>query len=98
MQVATGHYVNVFDVMGADVLLILNEPNSAPLPEEVGLLEAAVAKAIRGHVCADRDELEIILENLIENMKCECTSYGFQVIVKRLPRLWVKEYSDLQDQ
>ena len=96
MQVAAGHYVNVFDVMGADVLLILNEPNSAPLPEEVGLFEAAMAEAIRGHVGAERDELEVVLENLVGNLKCECTSYGFQVIVKRLPRIGAKEYSVFQ--
>lgn len=87
MQVATGHYVNVFDVMGTDVLLILNEPNSEPLPEEVGLLEAAMAKAIRDHVGADRDQLEAILTDLVENFRCECTRFGFQMIVKRLPRL-----------
>lgn len=98
MQVATGHYVNVFDVMGADVLLILNEPNGAPLPEEVGMLESVIAKAIRGHIGANGEQMVSILNEAVENTKCECIAYGFQVIVRYMPRLGVKEYSDLQDQ
>ena len=98
MQVATGHYVNVFDVMGADVLLILNEPNGAPLPEEVGLLEAVMAKAIRGHVGANGQQMVAILNKAVENTKCECIAYGFQIIVRYLPRLGVKEYSVFQDE
>lgn len=98
MQVATGHYVNVFDVMGADVLLILNEPNSAPLPEEVGMLEAVMAGAIRGHVGANGQQMVAILNEAVENTKCECIAYGFQIIVRYLPRISATEYSNFQDE
>lgn len=98
MQVATGHYVNVFDVMGADVLLILNEPNGAPLPEEVGLLEAVMANAIRGHVGANGQQMVAILNEAVENTKCECIAYGFQIIVRYMPHFGVKEYSVFQDE
>ena len=98
MQAATGYYVNVFDVMGADVLLILNEPNGAPLPEEVGLLEAVTAEAIRCHVGANGAQMVAILNEAIENAKCECTAFGFQIIVRYMPRIGVGKYSDLQDQ
>lgn len=98
MQVATGHYVNVFDVMGADVLLILNEPNGAPLPEEVGMLEAVMARAIRGHVGANGQQMVAILNDAVENTKCECIAYGFQIIVRYLPRIGAAEYSNFQDE
>lgn len=98
MQVATGHYVNVFDVMGADVLLILNEPNGAPLPEEVGLIEAVMAETIRSHVSANGQQMVAILNEAVENTKCECVAYGFQIIVRYLPRIGAAEYSNLQDE
>ena len=98
MLVTTGHYLNVFDVIGADVLLIFNEPNCEPLPEEIGLLEVVIADAIRNHVGANGEQLVAILNKAVENTKCECIAFGFQIIVRYMPRLGAKEYSVFQDE
>lgn len=64
-MVACGYYINVFDD-DRDVFVILNEPNDAPTPEEVDVIEKIV----------DGDMKDLA------NTDLNCLRYGYQVINK----------------
>lgn len=76
MEVATGHYLNVYDKnRKRDIFVIFNEPNSAPTIEEVSILTELIERELENK--RDREALR----EIIENTKLDCVQFGVQVIM-----------------
>lgn len=87
MICTTGHYINVYlsDAIGKcllDVFILLNEANSEPSYEENKAIQELVEDTILSLYPCSKDELVVVLWNLLNDSSFECLSYGVQVFVK----------------
>ena len=74
MDIAFGHYLNLYDRNGKrDVFIVFNEPNSEPTEDEVDAL-CDLVKAELG-----KDPSGATLRDAVENSGLECVDFGVQI-------------------
>lgn len=85
-MVATGFYINFYreelkDIyaFNNDIFIILNEPNSAPTPEEVTAIEEVIVEYLKEY-CMFAFVLKDILSKKIDALSLECTKHGYQIL------------------
>jgi len=79
MEMATGHYLNVFSTnTERDIFVIFNEPNPEPTLEEIDTIYRLVQT-----ICetVSEDDLPHKLVEQIEGASLECVKFGVQIIV-----------------
>ena len=75
LEMASGHYLNLYDLNGLDLFVIFNEPNDTPTPEELEAIGNLVEEEI------DKDPSCSRLAATIEDSGLNCCKCGVQVVI-----------------
>lgn len=82
-NVATGSYINLYADDGKyDVFIILNEPNDAPTPEEVSIIQNKLDDLFKSNSAYIMKRKVITRMAELELTDINCLKYGYQLVFK----------------
>ena len=75
MRFASGFYINIYDELGKDVFILLNEPNDEPTIDENDAIQHIVERELKNGCSVER------LQEAIEDSGLNCVAWGVQVFM-----------------